>query len=92
MRIGVRVGLTCVDRAVRAVGLLAACGAAHRLTYIALCLRPSLCPPCSFLIYLAHAHLQPLQLHDTSDLFPGIEARGMGRPAAIPKKVADLTR
>lgn len=43
-------------------------------------------------MYLAHTHLQPLQLHDTSDLFPGIEARGMGRPAAIPKKVADLTR
>ena len=91
MRVGVHVGLICVDRAVRAVGLLAACGAAYRLTYIALRLHPSRCPPCPFL-YLAHAHLQPLQLHDTSDLFPGIEARGMGRPAAIPKEVADLTR
>lgn len=35
---------------------------------------------------------QPLQLHDTEDLFPGVQPRGMGQPAAIPKKVADLTR
>ena len=34
----------------------------------------------------------PLQLHDTSDLFPGVQPRGMGSPAAIPKDVADLTR
>ena len=35
---------------------------------------------------------QPLQLHDTDDLFPGVTPRGMGQPAAVPKKVADLTR
>ena len=36
---------------------------------------------------------QPLSMHDTDDLFPGLsDPRGMGQPGAIPKKVADLTR
>jgi hypothetical protein len=76
------VGLSACESARRAATCPRLSGRAVRVAHLTRACRAA----------AARRRIQPLSSHDTDDLFPGVVARGMGKPAMISAAVAKLTR